>query len=148
MNIHQGLKEKNRLAGLVKQLDERIKNNTRWVVGNTPSYNLGELLEQREKVVSDLNSLKVKISVATAPIVGKILEMSEKKSYVALLKALDLSSGVDDDRHGRRYSLSTTTLEYVSAISERDRDELVDQLQDEISKIQDELDSFNATVVI
>ncbi len=148
MNIHQGLKEKNRLAGHIKQLDERIKNNTRWVKGNTPSYELKELLEERSKAVSELNTLKVKISAATTPVVGKILELAEKKAYVALLKGLDLSKGVDDDRHGRRYSLSATTLEYDTAMPERERDKLVDQVQTEIGTLQDVLDHFNATTEI
>jgi hypothetical protein len=148
MNIHQGLKEKNRLAGLLKQLDERIKNNTRWVKGNKPSYDLKELLEERSKTVSELNTLKVRISLATGPIVSKILQLAETKSYIAVLKGLDLSAGVDDDRHGRRYSLSATTLEYEAAMTEKERDKQVDQLQIELGKVQDELDSFNATTEI
>lgn len=148
MNIHQGLKEKNRLAGLIKQLDERIKNNTRWVKGNTPSYQLAELLEQRQEAISNLINLKIRISAATTPIVGKILELAETKAYITVLKGLDLSAGVDDDRHGRRYSLSATNLEYEAAMTERERDKQVDALQQKLSTIQDVLDHFNATTEI
>lgn len=148
MNIHQGLKEKNRLAGLIKQLDERIKINTRWVKGNTPSYELAELLEQRQEAVSNLINLKIRISAATTPIVGKILELAETKSYITILKGLDLSAGVDDDRHGRRYSLSATNLEYEAAMTEKERDKQVDALQQKLGTIQDVLDHFNATTEI
>lgn len=144
MNINQGLKEKNRLAGKIKVLDQKIHGNARWIKGNTPSYELEALLREREATVIALNVTKTKISRATQPIVHKIFEMGEKKSLLTILKGLDVSRGIENDR----YRASVTVTEYESAMSETIKDKLVDDLTKEIAALQDELDQYNAVTGI
>lgn len=144
MNIHQGLKEKNRLAGQIKQIDERIRINSRWVKGNVPSYDVLQLLEERSRIVDMLITLKLQISLATAPVIHKILQMAECKALITVLKGLELSKGMDDTSHRRGYALTAATIEYDTAMTQRQRDQKIDAVQIEISRLQDELDHFNA----
>lgn len=142
MTINQALKEKNRLAGKIKVLDARLASNATWIKGNTPSYNYGELLSQREIEVEALVTLKEKISKATVPVVGKILKMSESKALIQALR----NTGM---QRGRRHEYGLTApVEYESALTEKERDALVEKYEKDISELQDELDKFNATTEI
>lgn len=145
VNINQALKHKNALGGKLKVLDSRILQNGSWIKGNTPSYNMEELITERSRTMVDLIQLKAKISRATQPVVDKILEMSELKSYVNVLKSLDVKRGIKSDRYSR---MESSTTEYESSMTEKEKDGIVEKVESQISKLQDELDSFNATTEI
>lgn len=144
MNIHQALKEKNRLAGKLKQLDIKIHGNSRWIKGNQPTYNLRQLLAERIRTVADLNSLKTRISIATQPVLDKIFEMAENKAFVQVLKGLDLNAGIEYDR----YRATMINVEYESAMSIKERDGFVEDFEKRIGDLQDALDKFNATTEV
>lgn len=144
MNIHQALKEKNRLAGKLKTLDTKILANARWVKGNEPTYELRELLAERIRTVSDLNSLKTRISIATQPVLDKIFEMAENKAYVQILRSMDLSKGLEYDRYGR----NAIAVEYDTAMPIKERDEHIENFEKRIGDLQDALDKFNATTEV
>lgn len=139
MNIHQGLKEKNRITGDLRKLDARVLENGRWPKGSKPSYELKELLEERKMVVVELNALKLKVTKATVPIVDKILEMAELKAYVKTLQSLRVKEGMDRAAYSR-----TEAIEYDSAMTEKEKDSLIREAENKINELQDELDKFNA----
>lgn len=140
MNIHQGLKEKNRLAGKLKKLDEWIANCGHWVKGNAPAYNLIDLLERRKLMVDKLIKLKNEISIASQPMNRTMMILAEKKTYINLLKGLNVSRGIQTDYYRR----GTEGVEYDSAMSEAEKDKLIEDVEQEISDLQDKLDAFNA----
>lgn len=143
MKINQALKEKNRLAGKLKLIDGRILKNSHRVVGNTAPYPLLALLKERGDVMEELVQIKSKIAVATVPMVGAILAMAEAKSYVNVLKSMDVTSGVVQNHYG-----SIPGVQYESDMTEKEKDNLIQIAEEGIAKLQDSLDSFNATTDI
>lgn len=143
MNIHQALKEKNRIAGKLKQLDSRILSNGRWIKGNKPDYDLKELIKDRTRVETELIDLKTKITAATAPAVREILQIGELKSFVLTLKSLKVGSGIDRSAYARNEA-----MEYESSMTEKEKDTLIEEHEKKIGELQDKLDKFNANTEI
>jgi hypothetical protein len=144
MNINQALKRKNELAGKLKVLDSRLAANARWLKGNTPQYQFGDVMTERKKVMIDLVDLKAAISRASQPIVGKILEMSELKAFIASFRHISVSKGLE----ANSYRANQSVLEYDSAMNERDKDLIAEESEARIRELQDDIDHFNATTEI
>ena len=142
MNINQALKQKNLLAGRLVVLKERMFKNSRWLKGNKPNYVLSEVRREYILVSEELIKLKTKLSFASQPILPKILKMGELKSYIVIMKNLDVSSGIETERY------ATAAHEYESAISVKARDEMIEETERQVSELQDEIDKFNATTVV
>lgn len=143
MTINQALKEKNRLAGKLKVLDQRIQNNVKWIKSNKPAYDFGHLLSERLNVMQNLIDLKTAISKATTPIAGSIILLAELKSQLLMYRSLDVREGLILDRYS-----NTTGIEYQSAIDQKGLDYMIDGIEVKISAVQDELDKFNASTEI
>lgn len=145
MNINQALKRKNELAGKLVILNTRISNNARWIKGNFPQYDLSNLVAERRGTMKELAELKTKISKASQPIVGKILLMAELKSFITTFRHLNVSKGLETNHYR---GSSQAPIEYDAAISERERDAIVENDEVEIRALQDDIDHFNATTEI
>lgn len=143
MTINQALKEKNRLAGKLKVLDQRIQNNVKWIKSNKPAYDFGHLLSERLNVMQSLIDLKTAISKATTPIAGSIILLAELKSQLLMYRSLDVREGLILDRYS-----NITGVEYQSAIDQKGLDYMIDGIEVKISAVQDELDKFNASTEI
>jgi len=143
MNLHQALKQKNKLVGDLGKVNTQIANSTRWIEGNAPAYRLEDLMLKRASIRNELIRLKLEISKATQPILGKIFELAETKSLIQMYKNMNLSKGFEAD--GYR---STTLIKYDTAISEVKRDEIVTEMEEDVMKLQDEIDEFNAITKI
>jgi hypothetical protein len=77
------------------------------------------------------------------PVYGKIFRMSELKSQLSNLKQLDCVDGKHFDRYGRGEAVVKT-----AKISVLEKDQLVLTIEEEIEKLQEELDEHNATTSI
>jgi hypothetical protein len=143
MNLHQALKKKNKLVGDLNKVNIQISGNTRWLKGNTPSYNLEDLLTKRTHIVEELNNLKVELSRASAPILPKIFQLAELKSATQMFKNMSLNRGFESESYR-----TTALLEYDSAMTEMERDKRVENMEAQIAVIQDEIDAFNAVTKI
>lgn len=143
MTINQALKEKNRLVGKLRNVDNKIQKSAKWVKGNEPPYSLSDLFDERTAIRQDLVNLKTAISYATSPIVGKIILLAEVKGELTMYKSLDVAKGLIHDRYS-----STAPIEYESALNQKDLDSLIESCETKISTLQDELDKFNATTDI
>lgn len=143
MTINQALKEKNRLAGKLKVLDQRIQNNVKWIKSNKPAYDFSNLLSERLNVMQNLIDLKTAISKATTPIAGLIILLAELKSQLLTYRSLDVREGLVLDRYS-----NTIGIEYQSAIDQKELDYMIDGTEVKISAVQDELDKFNASTEI
>ena len=144
MNIKQALKEKNKLAKKVTDLMDRTNRNNSLDEGAVRSYDPKESLEQALQMVDDLVNLKTKMHMANAEVYDKIFRMSEYKSLVKYLKALNCSQGtIVTSRYG-----DSTARQMTTVISEVERDSLVEKYETLIDNLQTELDTHNATTQI
>jgi hypothetical protein len=144
MNIKQALKEKNKLAKKVTDLMDRTNRNNSMDEGAVRSYDPKESLEQALQMVDDLVNLKTKMHMANAEVYDKIFRMSEYKSLVKYLKALNCSQGtIVTSRYG-----DSTARQMTTVISEVERDSLVEKYETLIDNLQTELDTHNATTQI
>ena len=144
MNIKQALKEKNKLAKKVTDLMDRTNRNNSMDEGAVRSYDPKESLEQALQMVDDLVNLKTKMHMANAEVYDKIFRMSEYKSLVKYLKALNCSQGtIVTSRYG-----DSTARQMTTVITEVERDALVEKYETLIDNLQTELDTHNATTHI
>ena len=144
MNIKQALKEKNKLAKKVTDLMDRTNRNNSMDEGAVRSYDPKESLNQALQMVDDLVNLKTKMHMANAEVYDKIFRMSEYKSLVKYLKALNCSQGtIVTSRYG-----DSTARQMTTVITEVERDSLVEKYETLIDNLQTELDTHNATTQI
>ena len=144
MNIKQALKEKNKLAKKVTDLMDRTNRNNSMDEGAVRSYDPKESLNQALQMVDDLVNLKTKMHMANAEVYDKIFRMSEYKSLVKYLKALNCSQGtIVTSRYG-----DSTARQMTTVITEVERDGLVEKYETLIDNLQTELDTHNATTQI
>lgn len=142
MTIAQGLKLKNKLATRLREIDTQIRANNVYEQGETPPYDVTELMKERTEVSNRLINLKTAISIANVPVVGLIFNQAELKGYVATLKA------VRTDARKQRTGFGEEVTIFVAKVSTRERDDHVKELEAQIDKIQDQLDTFNHSTQI
>lgn len=141
MNIHKALRKKNEIVGQIAKLDSRVYSN-RWVKDNEPAYDSRQVLEEREKLIDELVTLKSKISVASQSIFSKILLMEELKGLIKVLQSMPCEKGREHNGY------SALVVEYEVKITQKERDELVAKLEAGIRGMQEDIDAFNAKTEI
>jgi hypothetical protein len=145
MKINQALKHKNKLVKEVTKLNDKFKKSNTWTEPNVPTYDAKEMFSQLLAKTDELIKHKSKLSVATTPIVEKILRMNELKSFISnTLNVLSCQNGFTTTGYGS----SERTVTVVSSINQKQKDELVAKYESEIESLQDEIDTFNATTDI
>jgi transcriptional regulator of NAD metabolism len=144
MNIKQSLKEKNKLVKKITNLMDRTNKNNSVDEGAVRSYDPKASLDESLKMVEDLVTLKTKIHKANFYVYEKIFRMSEYKSFVKYLKALNCSEGtVSSYQYG-----DTSSRKMTAIISEVERDQMIEKYEELIDNLQSELDEHNATTQI
>jgi len=144
MNLTKALKHKKKL---VKQADEfysRFSNYNSFEVGTTPSYNPEEMFEGWLKKTDELVSLKVKIHQANVPIAEKIFRLGEIKNVISRMRGLDTKEGKVRDR----YSVNDNAIEYTSYVNLVSKDLQIKNYEEELEKLQEEIEAFNAITKI
>lgn len=142
MNINQALKAKNRLVTEINEQLEIAKMFNSIEKGNPRRYSVVEALSNVEQLKLQLVDLKVKIQKANHPILDKIYMLSELKSYVKHLKSISVEEGTVHSRYG-----STMEQKEVE-LNVSDLKKMIKDVENKISTIQDELDTYNATTEI
>lgn len=138
MNLSRALSEKNRLARKIREIQKKIESHNSLIKGNTPIYSIGSLLKDMDHTITELTELKTKITIANQPVQNKIFRLAELKSQAAFLKNLNIREGKILDE---RWNAEVT--EWVSVLGAIERDKLVERAEEEINKLQAELDQFN-----
>lgn len=149
ISIARALKEKNRIAGRLALLRNRISGENSLEKRIPRSVDVKAVFEEARATERRLIAVKAAISVANAPIVAKIIELEETKSEIAWLKTLDtregtFESGGDFGRYGPAHAVN----EYNAVIPQSEVNDMLDSLQKHAEKLQDELDEFNASTRI
>ena len=142
MKIHKALKVKNRLAGEVAGLQEIFKRENSRRNDNASQVDASKVKNSLDAKREELFKLKGAIAQATAPITPKLAELEERKAEKNFLSGIPTREGeeVNNALGGRelvRYQWSAT-------INREGLDELLTKAQENINKLQDEIDEFNA----
>jgi hypothetical protein len=143
MKVKQALKQKKKLATKMNQEFVRVNMYNSVEEGATRVYDVKASMQNWLKMIDELVELKTKIHLANVPVYGKIFRMSELKSQLSNLKQLDCVDGKHFDRYGRGEAIIKT-----AEISVLERDEMVLKIEEEIERLQEELDEHNATTSI
>lgn len=142
MNIKQALKRKNVLVNEIKQEFVKAQTYNSFEVGAKKAYSARTALDAYIAKTNELIALKTAIHIANAPIYGKIFRLSELKSTIKYLTALNCTEG-KENRYG---AVEPRILEVEIDVVERDN--MVKAMEAEIDKIQDELDYFNNITIL
>ena len=143
MKVKQALKYKKKLASKMNQEFSKVQMYNSVEEGSTRVYDVVESMRNWLAMSEELVELKTKLHLANAPVYGKIFRMSELKSQLSNLRQLDCVDGKHFDRYGRGEAVIKT-----AEISVLERDEMVLKIEEEIERLQEELDEHNATTSI
>ena len=145
MTVKQALKEKNKLTKLVHDLVVRVQKYNSVEEGAVRPYDPANDLDRLQKTVSDLAHLKTQIHLANQDVYHLIFRLSELKGLVKYLRNIDCSEGLSTEN--RRYGESASVMKNV-VVGQVEMDNLVTYYESEIEKIQEALDTHNATTEI
>jgi hypothetical protein len=146
MNISKALKEKNRLAGKIKDLQNKITSSNIYTSIGAPHYDAAKLFDQYLDKITELETLKCGIAKANAGIQDKLVRMSELKSFAAFLTGFSSKTDLSDRTITKQTYSGEPAQSYIqySAISRAECDKMLEDAQTEINKLQDEIDTYNA----
>lgn len=141
MNISKALKKISRLKGKIGELQRRIQSSMCTLAENEFDEEILELIEERDRVVSELGQLKVNVMKANVEfdIFAKILHLAELKASKEFIGSLAIVVG----KVSRRFEAGHD--DYKSQISKKEKNMMLQKIAAEIEKVIDELDEFNAT---
>ncbi len=143
MTIKQALKEKNRLIKAIEDEFKKVYAYNSIDEGNVRPYSTVDALSNIMTLEEGLIDLKTKIHRANIGVYDKIFRLSELKSLAKKLNQIDCSEGKVSDRYSRvEPSIKTAELSIV------ERDVRVKSIEEEIERLQEELDTHNATTSI
>ena len=143
MKVKQALKYKKKLASKMNQEFSKVQMYNSVEEGSARVYDVVESMRNWLTMSEELVELKTKLHLANAPVYGKIFRMSELKSQLSNLKQLDCVDGKHFDRYGRGEAIVKT-----AKISVLEKDQMVLKIEEEIERLQEELDEYNATTSI
>lgn len=147
MTIAKALKTKKRMVERISALTSAIQTGNSIQKDQTPESDIKAMIAERKELVKKLIDLKSAINTANQPVQEKIFRQGEIKSEIAMYRSLDTTNGLEAlDRYYRQSG--TTPLEFVATITKSEADATVLKLQEELDKIQEELDHFNFTTQI
>lgn len=149
MNIRKALQVKNKSAGdIAKKFEKIVKHNVyNQKDGHVVAYDTKKLLAEVISDTRNLAVLKSKIAISNVKIQLNIHLIAELKGIITKL----ISIPVDERDHSNLYAYTTANIQepkQIVQISEVEVSELVKSLEDEIIKLQDEIEHHNSTVTI
>ncbi len=141
MKLTKALKLKNQLAGEVTTLKDRLTKQNSRATTVAFDYNNHEVLAALRASVNRLVEVKSAIASANAELYPRIFRLAELKGLVATIKELDVRNGVF--KEAGNYIHPAVEVEYIAQLKKTEVDQLVADLEVEISALQDELDEAN-----
>ena len=144
MTIKQALKEKNRLIKAIEDEFKKVYSYNSIDEGNVRPYSTVDALTNIMTLEEGLINLKTQIHRANIGVYDKIFRLSELKSLAKKINQINCDEGKVTDRYLRGAEPSIKTAE----ISVVDRDMRIKSIEEEIERLQEELDTHNATTSI
>lgn len=143
MTIKQALKEKNRLIKAIEDEFKKVYAYNSIDETNVRPYSTVNSLSNIMILEEGLIELKTNIHRANIVIYDKIFRLSELKSLAKRFSQIDCSEGRVVDR----YTRGETSIK-TAEISVIERDVRLKSIEEEIERLQEELDIHNATTSI
>ena len=143
MKLAKALKEKNRLVGEVRRLKDLIQRENSRIATSTSKIDCNKLWIDLDDAINKLVNIKTAIFNANSGIYGKIARMGELKSKADWIKTISTLDGPEELPTFRAEPIKT---EHRAFKKQEDIDNMTVAIQNEIAKLQDELDEYNATV--
>ncbi len=141
MKIIQALKEKNKLVKKILELQNRVTTYNCVIEGNPRAYDPAHEMEELNRTIEELITLKTKITKANQPVQEKIYRLSELKTKIHFLRGIPTTEGKAPS--GKGYYSQAETYVWESSIKAKERDAYILGLEKEIDNIQKELDEHN-----
>ena len=142
MTLNRALKLKARKTKELNGLWSTISRVNSYTEGSPVRYDVNELLAEAIVLQGEVVDLKTRIHLANAPVYGVIFELAALKVQRAKLNDVDTKEGINE--LGYR---GDTTI-YVAQVTDDVVAGMVKELDNEVDRLQDQLDSFNATTHI
>jgi len=150
MNIAQGLKEKNRIAGRIAELERKIVKSNKYQSNRPPVDDVNELFGRLTLEKASLVRLKNQLAVANAGIAETLADLAETKGMIKFLESLPTGvSGYPVQTHDyntNRLVDSEYTIEYK--IDQKSLDVSIELYRGLAEKLQDKIDNYNATTTL
>ena len=144
MKLSKALKEKNRIAGEINRLKTLISRENSRDVKSSSTVDVASLWINLLNTTEKLIKVKTEIFKANVGIYDKIVRMAELKGRSAWLSSIN----TNNEKIENPYGTNIMVTEYKACFKLEDVDRMTKDLQDEIAKLQDEIDEYNATVSI
>lgn len=141
MKLYQALKEKNKLAGEIKELEGVILSKNSRIKTEVNHIDVVGALEDLALKRKQLITLKSNISVANAPIQEKIYVLAELKSEAAFYNRMPTKEGTVNTNHYGNPNIQ----EFEVTLNELEVSKKKKELKEQIEKVQEQLDYFNHT---
>ena len=142
MTIKQALKAKSKLIKKNSDLFNKVRTYNSIEEGTTRPYDPIVSLEEFIKGTNELIELKTKIHLANSKVYSKIFRLSELKSLVKQLQSIDCKEGKVSSYRSETPTVMTSMIKLLQ------KDEMINEYEEEIEKLQDELDIHNAKTKI
>lgn len=142
MKIAKALKLKNQLAGEITHLKGLLESQNCRPEKQPFDYDTVEVLRELKAKIVRFTQVKAAIAAANAEIYDKIFLIAELKGVIKALKNLDTRNGSIYDSSS--YATPTAVV-YVAQIKRAEADRQMAEMQTEIHRLQEELDTFNYT---
>lgn len=140
MKIAKALKLKNQLAGEITHLKGVLETQNCRPEKQPFDYDTQAVLGELKAKIVRFVKVKAAIAAANAEIYDKIFLMAEFKGLIKTLKDLDTRNGGIYD--GNNYT-TPSYLFYTTQIKRAEADRQISEIQSEINRLQEELDTFN-----
>lgn len=159
MKLAKALKEKNRIAGEINRLKTLISRENSRDVKSSSTVDVSSLWIDLLNTTEKLIKVKTEIFKANVGIYDKIVRMAELKGRSSWLSTISTNNEKIENPYGTNIMVTeykacmalnqnVNILDLVRQFKLEDVDRMTKDLQDEIAKLQDEIDEYNATVSI
>lgn len=143
MNLAKALKTKSRYVQKIAALQLDIQKYNSIPSGQERKIGVEKLMEELEKAIHNLVVLKIIIFTASEPMRETILELAEAKSRIAFLRGIDTHEGKGKDGDYLRRGYVDAEIEFSTIFDIVWVKAEVEKSEEQIDKLQDELDVFN-----
>ena len=165
MTIAQALRKVKKLKGDLADLNAKVKMGCTFEKTKVPAFSFSDSYKKFKETSQELIELQSKIAIANSKNSIKVdkrsislalaaRETQEIRSEISLLKELLIRNEVvktpdrNWDEITEKYVLKITETEYVSSLSEIERDTMIKELEAKYESINNALESANHSVTV
>ena len=146
MNIAQALKVKNRLAGQIADLQNKVTGSNRFTNEAPKQHDVPALAKKLDESRAELIQLKAKIQLANKGITFELVEIAEVKAHLAHLTKLRGTAYAGEIKSLDAYTKAEKVTDSQVRLAEVEAQ--METAQNRINDLQDRIDAYNATTQI